>query len=182
MGKLHGEWKSYYKKKNLHVEGIYENDLKVGTWKKYSKKRILLEEGSYKIITIEKSMKYGPFKKRKVKESAKDGLWTWYSEKDGGKTHEGSYSKGKEQGKWVYYYPGGAKPMQELSYKNGKLNGTTVKYNWRPYRITTKIDYKDGVKDGKMIIYNKRGRVAIEKNFKEGIEVRSDGKPVRFSP
>jgi len=82
----------------------------------------------------------------------------------------------------TYYYPGGIKPMQELSYKDGRLNGTTTKYNWRPHKVTSKITYKNGVKDGKMIVYDKRGRVAIEKTFKEGIEVRADGKPVRFSP
>ena len=127
-------------------------------------------------------MNYGPFKKHKVQESVRDGHWTWYSEKDGGKTHEGNYSKGKEEGKWVYYYPGGVKPMQEINYKDGRLNGTSTQYNWRPHRITSQIDYKNGVKDGKMILYNKRGKVAVEKVFKEGVEVTTDGKPVRFNP
>jgi antitoxin component YwqK of YwqJK toxin-antitoxin module len=182
MGHLNGEWKSYYKKGKIHILGHYENDLKVGNWKTYNEKGKLVEDGNYKIITYKKHVKYGPFSKRKLKESARSGHWVWYSDKDGKKTYEGDYKDGKEVGKWIYYYPGGEKPMQTIDYKNGRIDGKMVMYNWRPHRITTEIEYKNGVKDGKMVIYDKRGNIKIEKYFKEGVEVKKDGKPVHFQP
>lgn len=72
--------------------------------------------------------------------------------------------------------------MQTIEYKNGRMNGTTTKYKWRPYKIVSEIDFKEGVKDGKMVMYDKRGRKVVQKYFKEGVEVREDGKPVKFQP
>lgn len=118
-GQLNGEWKSYYKKEKIHISGHYYNNLKIGEWKTYSEKGKLLEEGQYKLITYKKGVKYGPFSKRKLEESVRDGHWVWYSDKDFKKSHEGDYKDGKETGTWTYYYPGDLKPCKLWNIKMG---------------------------------------------------------------
>ena len=54
--------------------------------------------------------------------------------------------------------------------------------NWRPNYVTTQINYKDGLKNGKMYVFDKRGKVKIEKDFSEGMEVGPNGKPKTFTP
>ena len=146
------------------------------------KKGKLLEIGSYKIINYKKGVKYGPFSKRVLKESVKHGHWMWFSQKDGGLTHEGNYKNGKETGEWIYYFPGGAKANRILNYKNGKLDGKMLIFQWRPHRVTQEINYKNGLKDGKMYVFDKRGKPVVEKTFKEGMEVNPNGKPKSFTP
>ena len=182
MGKLNGEWLSYYKKNVLHVKGVYEEDLKTGEWQRYTEKGKLQEIGSYKIISYKKHVKYGPFSKRSMKESVKDGHWIWFSDKDGKMTHEGDYKNGKEEGAWIYYYPGGAKANRVIHYKDGRLDGKMLIYQWRPHRVTQEISYKDGLKHGDMFIFDKRGKPVVKKTFEEGSEVRPDGKGKTFKP
>ena len=112
-GKKNGEYKSWYKNKNLKSEGFYRNDLMNGDWKFYYANGNIMADGSFL---------NGNGKKKnnttKIPINGRTGNWTGWHE-NGVKWSELSFKNGKKHGVQKNWYDNGQKELQG-EYEYGK--------------------------------------------------------------
>lgn len=144
-GKLHGDFKTYYKNGVLAIHGVSENDTIVGEYKKYYETGELLEIGQHKdnkAHGIWKGFhKNGAPYYTMLKEKGKKIGKVKYTYEDGTTKAIFNYVDNLMDGEWVWYHP------------NGKLEQKRV------YDMNTDVRSED---------YNADGRLIRKRIYEEG--------------
>ena len=107
---------------------------------------------------------------RDVYVSVLHGKFEAYSETDHTLKARGKYKNGDKNGTFIDYYRGGVVPTVVAQYHKGKLHGLFQQFNKRG-GIAHQIQYKDGLKDGSFLIFNSSGAVVVRKEFSKGRQI-----------
>jgi hypothetical protein len=150
-GKVDGIERVFATNGVLIQETYLKDDLRDGIEKRWTAKGILIYEDSYKNNKL-------------------NGISKSYREDDGSLLYEEDYKDGKRNGVSKTYYDNGSL-LQEITFKDGKKNGVSKEY-YDNGELEREKEYKNDVLDGDFKFYIK-GKLAIEKEFKNGFEVFS---------
>jgi antitoxin component YwqK of YwqJK toxin-antitoxin module len=107
MGKIIGEYSTYYENGNLNEKGTYNNGLKIGNWITYHENGQIKKKESYN----ENGKLNGPFE---------------YFFEDGQTFQKGNYHNGSLDGWWEQHYRGGV--PREIEYKTLYKDGVVIDY------------------------------------------------------
>ncbi len=169
-GELNGAWKSFSPEGITLMEGSYKKGLKNKGWKTFDSEGRLLKLEGFKIIKEDHKSSEIVVVGRDVNVSVLHGKFEAYSEVDHSLKASGKYKRGKKNGIFIDYYRGGIVPTVVAQYHKGKLHGLFQQFNKRG-GIAHQIEYKDGLKDGSFLIFNSSGEVIVRKEFSKGRQV-----------
>lgn len=142
MGRMHGEFITYYKDGNISDKRSFNNSLPVGEWTEFHPNGEKRAQGTYNT------------------EGNADGpVFYWF---DNGRPEiKGKFEDGKRQGGWKYYNKDGTLHMQVLYdqgeyVKSTKENGV-FKDLYEDEQIKNEVTWKNGKKEGRFVEYFNNG-------------------------
>lgn len=201
-GNRQGPWKEFYENGELHGEGAFVNNKKVGKWSYYYRDGQKEQTGSYNNagnpegtwkwyyesgnLKREEQMKNGlsDGSMQELTDSGKviikgqyidgeeDGEW-FYEVNDDKVT--GSYVNGKKEGVWKGYYHD--QLYFQGNYVDGLPDGEHI-YYWDNGKVKEKGNYIAGKKEGNWSLYSYDGLRLLVIQYEDGIEVAYDGSKI----
>ncbi|MCQ2350997.1 MAG: toxin-antitoxin system YwqK family antitoxin [Paludibacteraceae bacterium] len=107
-----------------------------------------------------------PFAEGAYKGKERDGVWKFYSTKDGHTIMLITYNNGVKDGQYIEYFDNGV-VLDSMNYSADKIEGERTKYFKNGQKLAV-MNYKAGVADGHYVSYFDTGELDSEGNFKNG--------------
>jgi len=167
-----GLWRKYYTTDTLFSEGIYKDNVPLGTFLSYHKngklQARLIYRGNSGVCDAEL---YSPegilIGKGKYTDQKKDSLWTYFDEM-GLMTARETYVRGKKQGLAVVYYPNG-QASREVFYENDVISGVYHEY-FDTGKIKIQARMEDGEFTGQALVFHPNGNIWQKGGYKKGMK------------
>lgn len=166
-----GRWKKIDAEGHLLYEGQFRDNLPVGTFRYFYPtgeiKTVLVYTDTSMTAAVtsyfrnSRKMAAGWYKDEK-----KEGLWQFYSEKDGSLASEENFRQGKKEGPSRVYYPDGTLAETSL-WKEGLLNGPSEQF-YTDGRLKLRVTYLQGEKHNEFFSWFPDGKVMISGRYYMG--------------
>ncbi len=173
QGRRQGKWIEYFDNGKVRFEGQFKDDFPTGEFVYYDESGAVKVRNNYSSDgSVAESVMYSDsgvvVAQGNYKNKRKDGLWRFFSEKDGSLILEENYLNGLQNGKSLAYSNGMV--IEEVNYRNGVKHGFYNKYydNGVPMM---KACYKNGFLDGAFVSYYPNGVPKFEGMYTEGEKV-----------
>lgn len=167
-----GLWRKYFPTDTLFSEGVYVNDVPVGTFHSFHKngklQATLIYRGKTKVCDAEIFSPDGILiAKGKYINQIKDSLWNYFDDQ-GLKTAADFYVKGKKEGPAIVYYPNG-KISRTVIYKADVMHGTFDEY-FDSGSKKVQATMKNGEFEGQALVFHPNGNIWQKGNYENGLK------------
>lgn len=173
QGRRQGKWIEYFDNGKVKFEGQFKNDIPCGEFVYYDESGAVKARNKYSSDgSVSDSEMYSASGKvvaqGKYVNRKKDGLWRFFSEKDGSLILEENYVNGLPNGKSVAFLNDVV--IEEVNYLNGVKHGSYNKYYDSGVQMIT-ATYKNGFLDGAFVTYYPNGMMNFEGVYRDGEKV-----------
>lgn len=176
-----GEWKFFYENGKIEQKGKYNNNGNfLGNWFWYYESGNLLREENYingKLngFLTEYCENGDTIINGEYLENLKEGFWTY---KIGDYIKKGEYLSGMRNGSWKYYYKNSGVLYFQGKFIDDNPNGKHI-YYWENGNKKDEYTYIMGIKQNKSYKFDIDGIPILVISYKNGIEKKYDGIPIK---